>query len=37
LVESQGKGQSIEIQVEKIEILGECDPEFTLFNLKNIV
>ena len=27
LVESQGKGQSIEIQVEKIEILGECDPE----------
>ena len=25
--ESQGKGQSIEIQVEKIEILGECDPE----------
>ena len=27
LVESEGKGQSIEIQVEKIEILGECDPE----------
>jgi len=27
LVKSQGKGQSIEIQVNKIEILGECDPE----------
>lgn len=27
LVESQGKGQKIEIKVEKIKILGECDPE----------
>lgn len=27
LVESQGKGQKIEIKVEKIEILGKCDPE----------
>ncbi len=27
LVESQGKGQKVEIQVSKIEILGEADPE----------
>ena len=27
LVESQGKGQKIEIKVEKIQILGKCDPE----------
>ena len=27
LIESQGKGQKIEIKVEKIEILGKCDPE----------
>ena len=27
LVESQGKGQKIEIKVGKIEILGKCDPE----------
>lgn len=27
LVASQGKGQSVEIQVEEIEILGESDPE----------
>lgn len=27
LVESQGKGQSVEIQVSAIEINGECDPE----------
>ena len=27
LVESLGKGQNVEIQVEKIEILGESDPE----------
>lgn len=27
LVESQGKGQSVEIQVSDIEILGEADPE----------
>ena len=27
LVESQGKGQKIEVQTEQIKILGECDPE----------
>ncbi|MFM2017966.1 MAG: asparagine--tRNA ligase [Bacteroidota bacterium] len=27
LVQSQGKGQSLEIQAEKIEIYGDCDPE----------
>ncbi|HLG03293.1 MAG TPA: asparagine--tRNA ligase [Bacteroidia bacterium] len=27
LVASQGKGQSLEIQAEAIEILGDCDPE----------
>ena len=27
LVESQGKGQQIEIKVKKIEILGKCDPD----------
>ncbi|GAB4135708.1 MAG: asparagine--tRNA ligase [Bacteroidia bacterium] len=27
LVQSQGKGQSLEIQADEIEILGECDPE----------
>jgi asparaginyl-tRNA synthetase len=27
LVESQGKGQSVEIQVDSIEILGDADPE----------
>ncbi|WP_027137813.1 asparagine--tRNA ligase [Gaetbulibacter saemankumensis] len=27
LVESQGKGQSVEIQVKELEILGDCDPE----------
>lgn len=27
LVESQGKGQSVEVQVEKIEIHGDADPE----------
>ena len=27
LVESQGKGQAVEIQVSKLEILGEADPE----------
>ncbi len=26
LVESQGAGQSVEIMVEKLELLGECDP-----------
>ena len=26
-IASQGKGQKIEIQAEKIKILGECDPE----------
>ena len=27
LVESQGKGQTVEIQVEELEVLGEADPE----------
>jgi asparaginyl-tRNA synthetase len=27
LVQSQGKGQALEIQAEKIEIYGDCDPE----------
>jgi asparaginyl-tRNA synthetase len=27
IVESPGKGQSIEMQADKIEIIGECDPE----------
>lgn len=27
IVESQGKGQETEVNVEEIEILGECDPE----------
>ena len=27
LVESQGKGQNVEIQVSKLEVLGEADPE----------
>ena len=27
LVESQGKGQSVEVQVSSIEILGDADPE----------
>ncbi|MFV0565894.1 MAG: asparagine--tRNA ligase [Flavobacteriaceae bacterium] len=27
LVESQGKGQSVEIQVKELKVLGECDPE----------
>ena len=27
LVESQGKGQKIEVQAEQIKILGECDPD----------
>jgi asparaginyl-tRNA synthetase len=27
---SQGKGQSVELQVESLEILGECDPSFPL-------
>ena len=27
LVESQGRGQKIEVQTEQIKILGECDPE----------
>jgi asparaginyl-tRNA synthetase len=27
LVESQGKGQSVEIKVERLEILGDSDPE----------
>ena len=27
LVESQGKGQSVEIQVKELEILGDSDPE----------
>ena len=37
LVESQGKGQSIEIQVEKIEILGNVIQNYIQFNPKNIV
>ena len=27
IVESQGKGQKVEIQVSKLEVLGEADPE----------
>ena len=30
LVESQGKGQSVEVQVSFLEILGEADPNVTL-------
>src|SRR5690606_8306111 len=36
LVESQGKGQNVEIQVVTINILGDSDPETYLINQKNL-
>jgi asparaginyl-tRNA synthetase len=35
LVESQGKGQTVEINATQIEILGDCDPETYPLQLKN--
>jgi asparaginyl-tRNA synthetase len=35
LVESQGKGQTVEINATLIEILGDCDPETYPLQLKN--
>ncbi len=35
LIESQGKGQSVEVVAEKIEILGDCDADKYPLQLKN--
>jgi asparaginyl-tRNA synthetase len=35
LIESQGKGQTVELVAEKIDILGDCDPETYPIQLKN--
>ncbi|MGB5032853.1 MAG: asparagine--tRNA ligase, partial [Saprospiraceae bacterium] len=35
LIESQGKGQTVELVAETIEILGDCDPETYPIQLKN--
>jgi len=35
LIESQGKGQNVELIAEKVEILGDCDPETYPIQLKN--
>lgn len=35
LVESQGKGQTVELQADSLEILGDCDPETYPIQLKN--
>jgi len=35
LIESQGKGQNVELVAENIEILGDCDPETYPIQLKN--
>ncbi|KXK39113.1 MAG: asparagine--tRNA ligase [Saprospiraceae bacterium] len=35
LIESQGKGQTVELLAETVEILGECDPETYPIQLKN--
>lgn len=35
VVASQGKGQKVEVKAEKVEILGECDPEKYPLQLKN--
>jgi asparaginyl-tRNA synthetase len=35
LVESQGKGQTVEIKAQNIEILGDCDPDAYPLQLKN--
>lgn len=35
VVSSQGKGQSVELKAEAVEILGECDPEQYPLQLKN--
>lgn len=37
LVESQGKGQSVEIQVASIDILGDSDPEAIPSSRRNIL
>jgi asparaginyl-tRNA synthetase len=36
IVESQGKGQSVEVQVSKIIILGDCNPDEYPIQPKNI-
>ncbi len=35
LIPSAGKGQAMELQVEKLEVLGDCDPEKYPMQLKN--
>jgi len=35
LIASMGKGQTVELQAQKIEILGDCDPEKYPLQLKN--
>ena len=35
LIESQGKGQTVELLAENITILGDCDPETYPIQLKN--
>ena len=35
LIESQGKGQAVEVRVTKLEILGDCDPNEYPLQLKN--
>ena len=37
LINSQGSGQKVELSVNKLDIIGDCDPENTLYNPKNIV
>jgi asparaginyl-tRNA synthetase len=35
LIESQGKGQKVEVKAEEVEILGDCDPNEYPLQLKN--